>query len=149
MHYTAVTENYFTSPMLFEDLLQRGFYVVGTARQGRIGFPTILHLPEKGTRGSLQIKMHRERRMAAIHWYDIKGVHFLSTTTDPMQLYGVTTKRRQGRAAIDVPTSPIQLLYAENMRGVDTQDQYRSGSLLKFTQRSGGTGFTSLALIQH
>jgi hypothetical protein len=39
----------------------------------------------------------------------------------------VTTKRQQGGTAVDVPTSPIQLLYAENMRGVDTQDQYRSG----------------------
>jgi hypothetical protein len=30
-NYTVVTDNYFTSPMLYEDLLRRGFYVVGTA----------------------------------------------------------------------------------------------------------------------
>jgi hypothetical protein len=65
--------------------------------------------------------------MAAVHWYDTKGVHFLSTAIDPVELYGITTKRRQGGAAVDVPTSPIQLMYAENMRGVDTQDQYRAG----------------------
>jgi hypothetical protein len=31
-NYTVVTDNYFTSSMLFEDLLRRGFYAVGTAR---------------------------------------------------------------------------------------------------------------------
>jgi hypothetical protein len=127
MNYTVVTDNYFTSPMLYEDLLSRGFYAVGTVRQGRGAFPTSLHMPEKGNRGSLQIRMHRERRMAAVHWYDSKGVHFLSTAADPVQLYGVTTMRRQGGAALPVPTSPIQLMYADNMRGVDTQDQYRAG----------------------
>jgi hypothetical protein len=35
--------------------------------------------------------------------------------------------RRQGGFAIAVPTSPIQIMYAENMRGVDTYDQYRAG----------------------
>jgi hypothetical protein len=107
MHYTVVIDNYFTSPMLYEDLLQRGFYVVGTVRQGRVGFPMSLHLPEKGNRGSLQIRMHRDRRMAAVHWYNTKGVHFLSTSADPVQLYGVTTKRRQGGVAVDVPTSSM------------------------------------------
>jgi hypothetical protein len=75
--------------MLYDDLLKCGFYAVGTARQGRIGFPSSLHLPEKEKCGSLQIRMHRNRRMAAIHWYDTKGIHFLSTTVDPVQVYGV------------------------------------------------------------
>jgi hypothetical protein len=65
--------------------------------------------------------------MAAVHWYDTKGVHFLSTAADLVQLYGVTTKCQQGGATVDVPMCPIQLMYAENMWGVDTQDQYRSG----------------------
>jgi hypothetical protein len=54
-NYTLVTDNYFTSPMLYEDLLKRGFYAVGTVRQGRVGYPSSLHLPKKGKRGSLQI----------------------------------------------------------------------------------------------
>jgi hypothetical protein len=44
-----------------------------------------------------------------------------------VQQYGVSTKRRQGGCYMSVPTSPIQLMYAENMRGVDTQDQYQAG----------------------
>jgi hypothetical protein len=65
--------------------------------------------------------------MAAVHWSDTKGVHFLSTAADPVQLYGVKTMRRQGGSAVAMPTFPIQIMYAENMRGVDTQDQYRAG----------------------
>ena len=126
MNFTIVTDNFFTSPMLFEDLLKKGFYAVGTARQGRVGFPSNLHLLEKGTRGTLEIRMHRDWQMAAIHWYDTKGIHFLSSAVNPVQQYGVTTKRQQRGAAVDVPTSPIQLVYAENMCDVDTQDQYMS-----------------------
>jgi hypothetical protein len=85
MNYTVVTDNYFTSPMFYKDLLNRGFYVVGTTRQGRVGYLTSLHLPEKGKRGTLEIKMHRDRQMAAVHWYDTKGVHFLSTAANPVQ----------------------------------------------------------------
>ena len=53
--------------------------------------------------------------MAAVHWYNTKGVDFLSTATHPVQLYGVTTKSQQGGATVDVPTCPIQLIYTENM----------------------------------
>jgi hypothetical protein len=126
-NYTVITDNYFTSPMLYEDLLKRDFYAMGTVRQGRVGYPSSLHLLEKRKWGSLQIRVHHERQMAIEHWYDTKGVHFLSTAADPVQQYGVSTKRRQGGCYMSVPTSPIQLMYAENMRGVDTQDQYRAG----------------------
>lgn len=37
LHHTVIMENFFFSPMLFEDLLTRGFYVVGTIRKGRVG----------------------------------------------------------------------------------------------------------------
>ena len=67
----------------------------------------------------LQMKMHQDRKMAIVHWYDTKGVHFLNSGTDPIQMYEVTTKRRQEGAVVDVPTCPIQLMYAENMQGVD------------------------------
>ena len=42
--YTIVMDNFFTSPMLFEDLLSRGFYVTSTVRQKRIKFPTTLKI---------------------------------------------------------------------------------------------------------
>ena len=36
-------------------------------------------------RGALEIRVHQERKMAAIHWQDTKGVHFLSTHLDLVQ----------------------------------------------------------------
>jgi hypothetical protein len=123
--HTIVMDNFFTSPMLFEDLLQRQFYAIGTARHGRIGFPSSLNVLEKERRGTLQICVHMEGRMAAIHWQDVKGVHFLSTRCDPVQHGGVLVERVVRGKKVKIPTSPIQLAYASNMRGVDTQDQVR------------------------
>jgi hypothetical protein len=124
--HTIVMDNFFTSPMLFENLFNRQFYAIGIARQGRIGFPSSLDLPEKGTRGALEVRVHRERKMAAIHWQDTKGVHFLSTHSDPVQRGGLVVDRTSAGRKVKVPTSPIQVAYACNMRGVDTQDQVRA-----------------------
>lgn len=84
MWHTVVMDNFFSSPMLFEDLRKRGFYAIGTIRQGRIGYPSSLNFPTKGVRGSLEVRMLWEREMAAIHWCDTKGVHFLSSKADPV-----------------------------------------------------------------
>lgn len=47
MHYTIAMDNYFSKPAFFDDLLQRGFYVVGTVRYNQRGFPSILKVPAK------------------------------------------------------------------------------------------------------
>jgi hypothetical protein len=124
--HTIVMDNFFTSPMLFQDLLERKFYTIGTARQGRIGFPASLDIPDKGVTGTLEIRIHKEGKMAAIHWQDVKGVHFLSTCPDLVQQRSVLVERTSGGQKVKVPMSPIQLAYASNMRGVDTQDQVRA-----------------------
>jgi hypothetical protein len=64
--------------------------------------------------------------MAAIHWQDVKGVHFLSTQCDPIQHGGLYVERAVGGKKVKVPTSSVQLAYALNMRGVDTQDHVRT-----------------------
>jgi hypothetical protein len=124
--HTIVMDNFFISPMFFHDLLERKFYAIGTARQGRIGFPTSLDIPDKGVRGTLEIRVHKEGKMATIHWQDVKDVHFLSTRSDPVQRRGMLVERTSRGWKIKVPTSPIQLAYASNMRRVDTQDQVRA-----------------------
>jgi hypothetical protein len=112
--------------MLFENLLQRKFYAIGIARQGQIDFPSSLDLVEKGTRGALEVCVHREGQMVAIHWQDTKGVHFLSTHSDPVRRGGLVVDCTSGGRKVKVPTLPIQVAYACNMRGVDTQDQVRA-----------------------
>lgn len=123
--YTLTCDNYFTSPFLFDYLLSRGIYAVGTARQQRKGYPTSLNIMTELPRGTLQIRVHKSRQMAAIHWQDTKGVHFLSTAADPMIKGGVVTHRISGHARAEVNTSPIQILYSQYMGGVDVGDQLR------------------------
>lgn len=65
--HTVVIDNFFTSPMFFEDMMKQGFYGIGTARQGRVDFLTSLNLPKKGTRSTLEIRMHKDRQLYAIH----------------------------------------------------------------------------------
>jgi hypothetical protein len=38
-HNHMVMDNYFTSPTLFEELLEKGIYARGTVRSNRKGFP--------------------------------------------------------------------------------------------------------------
>ena len=107
MWYTIVMDNYFISPMLFEDLLSRVFCAIGTTKPGRVGFPTSLNVPEKTVRGSLEIRTHKERKMTAIHWQDTKRVHFLSTYINPIQHNRLTVERNSGGKKLTIPTSPI------------------------------------------
>ena len=84
MWYTVVMDNFFTFPLLFEDMLYRGFYATGTTLQKRVEFPSNLKIPNKRSRGSLHVRMHRDRHMVAMHWLDTKGVSFLSTSSNPV-----------------------------------------------------------------
>lgn len=124
-YYTIAMDNFFSSTRLFEDLLRRGLYAIGTTRQHRLGFPCSLNIMTREPRGSLHIRVHRDRHIAAIHWMDTKGVHFLSTAADPMVTGGVSVLRCKNGEKEAVPTSPIQLCYSEHMRGVDVGDQLR------------------------
>ena len=55
--HTIAMDNFFTMPMLFEDLKRRGFYAIGTTMQGRVGFASSLKVSKKDTlRMSLEIR---------------------------------------------------------------------------------------------
>jgi hypothetical protein len=125
MRLTEGLENFFTSPRLFEDMLQRGFYCVGTACQNRKGFPRSLNYGNKQLRGTLHVRVHRDRQMAAVHWTDCKGVHLLSTAVGPVEP-GLQLPRHTGRDITMVSTTPMQVVYTQNMRGIDVHDQYRA-----------------------
>jgi hypothetical protein len=82
--YTVACDNAFTSLELFDDLLKRGIYGIGKVNLKRVGILKSLDIPEHEQRGALHIRMHRNRRMACVHWSDCKGVMFLSTKVDPV-----------------------------------------------------------------
>jgi hypothetical protein len=123
--YTVVMDNFSSSPMLFQDLLSRGFYACRTIRQGRIGYPSSLNIQGKGVWEALEVRVHKDRQLAAIHWQDTKGVYFLSSAADPMKRHGMLVKRTTSGVRVNVSTSPVQEMYSKYMRGVDTQDQLR------------------------
>jgi hypothetical protein len=93
--YTIVMDNFFSSPMLFEDLPKQQFYAIGTARQGCIGFPSSLNAPEKEKRDTLQVRVYKEWKMAAIHWQDVKGVHFLDPVQQEMCMWSAQSLARR------------------------------------------------------
>lgn len=86
--HVIITDNFFTSPRLFMELLKHGFWATGgSCRKSRKGFPPSLasfpktQLPE---RGHLVLKMHHSCRITAICWMDAKPVFFLSTACNPI-----------------------------------------------------------------
>jgi hypothetical protein len=125
--YTITVDNYFTSVQLFENLLSRGIYAVGTTRYIRRGFPVSLKGDKRGEkRGTLHVRMHQDRRIAAVHWTDTKPVYFLSTVANPVEVGGMNTVRKQRSKKTAIPISPMQLLYSRHMHGVDVSDQLRA-----------------------
>jgi hypothetical protein len=104
--------------------LKRSIYGIGTVNLKRVGIPKSLDIPEHEQRGTLHIRMHRDRRMACVHWSDCKGVMFLSIKANPLAS-DTAVRRHSGQKKLEVPTSPMQILYSHNMHGVDIQDQLR------------------------
>jgi hypothetical protein len=110
-----------------ENLLSRGIYAVGTARYIRRGFPLSMKGDKRGDkRGTLHVQMHRDRKIAVVHWTDTKPVCFLSTIADPVEVGGVSTVRKQGSKRTSIPTLPMHVLYSRHMWGVDVSDQLRA-----------------------
>lgn len=110
-------------------LLQRGFFATGTCKKTAAGFPLSLSGFPKSRqppRGTLVVKMHRSRKIAAVCWIDSKPVWLLSTATDPCDPKSIAARWVPGhRDRVEVPTSPILLEYQKNMRGIDVVDQQR------------------------
>jgi hypothetical protein len=125
--HVNVTDNYFTSPSLFLKLMSRGFWGTRTVRKSRHGFPSSLagfSKSESLDRGELVVRMHQDRNMCAIVWFDSKPVWLLSCACNPLDPT-VAVGQWVGRRRVQFPTSPILLQYQSNMHGVDLVDQQR------------------------
>jgi hypothetical protein len=85
--HVVVTDRFFTSPQLFDELLKQGFLATGTVMHNRRGMPPALSAFQHvdAERGSLIVQMHHSRRMAAVVWFDGISVYLLSTSSDPVK----------------------------------------------------------------
>jgi hypothetical protein len=70
--------------------------------------------------------VYKDQELATMHWQDNKGVHFLSSATNPMKRHAMVVKCTAGGVRVNVPTSPIQEMYAKYMKGVDMHDQLQA-----------------------
>jgi hypothetical protein len=125
--HVLIVDIFFSSVKLFMMLLDRGFYATGTMKKGSKGFPPSLTgfpATHRLPRGTLLVKMHRNWKIVAIVWIDLRPVWLLSTALDPVDPTCVAP-RWVRRERLEFPTSPILLQYQKNMRGIDVVDQCR------------------------
>ena len=119
--HTVYMDNFYTSPELFHDLLERNTSASGTVRQNRKHFPALLK-PVYGEtarpRGTTTFAYYKQLTM--VRWSDNKDVYALSTLYSD-QL--TTARRRVGSAVSDVPCPRIISDYNAFMGGVDLADQ--------------------------
>ena len=126
LNHHLYVDNFYTSPELFNWLLERHIYACGTVRKGRVGFPKELYFSRgRHDRGTTDYR--RRGDQLAQCWFDSKGVYFLSTihaaehpadTPDAEH----TVRRRAANGTIDVPAPPLLHDYNHHMGGVDLAD---------------------------
>ena len=111
----------FTSPTLFDELLQHGLYACGTVRIDCREFPDEL----KGVRLERGCHDFRQRgKLSAIIWQDKRQVSVLSTLTTPDETLPIRRKERDGTATT-LPCPTAITTYNKYMAGVDKGDQLR------------------------
>lgn len=121
-HHVIYMDNFFSSPELYEYLLERDTYCCGTVRMNRRGMPEAikgLKLKERGETVALQ-----KGNLVATAWKDKKVVTYLSTNSDPTQTRTVRRRKKDGTMQ-DVAAPVVSDLYNKFMFGVDLADQKR------------------------
>lgn len=117
-------DNYYSSPKLFKDLLERQTFATGTLRQNRKSFPDVL----KSKNNKLEVGNYHfatSGDLLAVIWRDRRDVHLLSTAHNQSV---VSVMKRPKGSRKKVPTSCPRCVVDYNMYmgGVDLTDQYLS-----------------------
>jgi hypothetical protein len=126
--YSLYTDNYYSSPTLFDELNASGTNAVGTARTNRKEMPQAVR--DKNLKKGEAVYRQREN-LLAIKWKDKRDVTVLSTKHMPT--FSLTGKvNRVTREPICIPTCILE--YNKYMGGVDRSDQL--GKYYTITRKS-------------
>jgi hypothetical protein len=113
--YTLYTDNYYSSPILFDHLYANGTNATGTAKLNRKQMPQAL----KNTKLKKGEALFRQRNnLVALKWKDKRDVTMLSTEHLPTYSVLARVDRRTGEP-IAVPTCILD--YNRHMGGVDVK----------------------------
>ena len=114
--YVVVTDNFYSSPALFRDLVARGFGACGTARKDRKGIP--LSVRSAALRRG-EVASSVDDSVLSLKWKDKRDVMMIST----YHTTSMVTKTRRSRAAEggveDIKKTQVVEYYNQNMGGVD------------------------------
>ena len=121
--FDLYTDNYYTSPILYKSLYEKGINACGTMRPNRRGFPPeLVHKRKDEARGFYDYRSNGP--LLAAVWFDRRFIYFLSTMHSAESSTPVTVKRtNQDGSRNDVPCPPLLPDYQQYMRGVDRGDQ--------------------------
>lgn len=116
------TDNFYTSPKLFLELLNNRTYACGTIRTNRKYFPDELkHITLKRP----EYKFATCNSFTAGIWHDRRDVTFLSTIhSASIELVQKRSKSSKEKEPIPCPTAIVE--YNQSMNGVDITDQHLS-----------------------
>jgi hypothetical protein len=118
-NHTLFMDNWFSSPTLFERLLDEKTKACGTVRKNRSGMPSFTELA-KG-----QQAYQTTGDLLALKWKDKREVHMPTTLHEPVMVETEKKDRETGRK-IRKPLCIVQ--YNKNMRAVDQVDMQISFS---------------------
>ncbi len=122
--YTLFTDNFYTSPTLFQDLAKKNIGCCRTIRKNRVGFPQTLNidLPRKAEKGDLQ--WIRNSKFLFVKRMDTREVTMCSSVHEAFS--GQTVMRTVKEAGVwqtkSIPVPDAVVDYNRNMGGVDTSD---------------------------
>lgn len=119
-------DNWFTAVSLEKHLAERSIWCCGTVRPNRvpgINFSSDAELKKKG-RGTMEEwqSSGEGSQLAAIKWFDNKGVTMLSTFAGSQPLHTAKRYDRKVKKVVEIPQPNIVKLYNTNMGGVDLAD---------------------------